>query len=92
MVSRQEDCGTIYVESVYFAALSITSVGYGDILQTPLERATNAFLLILGQLFVAKVGLKRASEGKTAWTWALEWATCTCFEGVFRRGNRWNTY
>ena len=42
------------VESVYFAALSITSVGYGDILSTPLERACNAFLLILGQLFVAK--------------------------------------
>lgn len=55
MVAEGQACGVIYIESVYFAALSITSVGYGDILVSPLERACNAFLLILGQLFVAKI-------------------------------------
>jgi len=55
MVDRGDTCGVIYIESVYFTALSITSVGYGDILVSPLERACNALLLILGQLFVAKI-------------------------------------
>ncbi|CAJ1434664.1 unnamed protein product [Effrenium voratum] len=55
MVNRGESCTVIYVESFYFTALSITSVGYGDVLLSPAERAINSILLILGQLFVAKV-------------------------------------
>lgn len=48
-------CMELYAETFYFAALSLTSVGYGDILITPLEHGVNAFLLLLGQLFTAKV-------------------------------------
>jgi len=48
-------CIELYAETFYFAALSLTSVGYGDILITPVEHGVNAFLLLLGQLFTAKV-------------------------------------
>jgi len=54
-LTRGETCSEIYTEAFYFAALSVTSVGYGDVLVTPAERALNSILLILGQLFVAKV-------------------------------------
>lgn len=54
---RNEDggCPAFYAEAIYFAALSLTSVGYGDLLVTPLERAVNAFFLLLAQLFTAKI-------------------------------------
>mmetsp|Transcript_112699 Transcript_112699/g.325623 ORF Transcript_112699/g.325623 Transcript_112699/m.325623 type:complete len:979 (-) Transcript_112699:130-3066(-) len=48
-------CVAIYTESFYFAALSLTSVGYGDVLVTPLERGVNAAFLLLFQLFCTKV-------------------------------------
>lgn len=55
MVAAGESCIELYEEAFYFSSLSVTSVGYGDVLVTPAERGLNSFLLILGQLFVAKV-------------------------------------
>jgi len=51
----EDDCFVVYTEAFYFASLSITSVGYGDLLLTPLERGINALVLLLSQLFLAKV-------------------------------------
>mmetsp|Transcript_44479 Transcript_44479/g.102650 ORF Transcript_44479/g.102650 Transcript_44479/m.102650 type:complete len:873 (-) Transcript_44479:29-2647(-) len=51
----EDDCFVVYTEAFYFASLSITSVGYGDLLVTPLERGINAIVLLLSQLFLAKV-------------------------------------
>jgi len=59
-------CSVIYLEAWYFAALSLTSVGYGDVLLTPLERTVNSFFLLLAQLFTAKVCAD------------LTWLTTTC--------------
>jgi len=51
----QGGCLVLYSEAIYFAVLSLTSVGYGDYLVTPIERTVNSLLLLLSQLFIAKV-------------------------------------
>eukprot|EP00930_Biecheleria_cincta_P096906 TRINITY_DN88678_c0_g1_i1.p1 TRINITY_DN88678_c0_g1~~TRINITY_DN88678_c0_g1_i1.p1 ORF type:complete len:834 (+),score=128.19 TRINITY_DN88678_c0_g1_i1:71-2572(+) len=53
--AEERSCFVLYSEVLYFTALSVTSVGYGDLLTTPLERGLNTFLLLLSQLFTAKV-------------------------------------
>eukprot|EP00928_Gymnodinium_smaydae_P047339 TRINITY_DN31587_c0_g1_i1.p1 TRINITY_DN31587_c0_g1~~TRINITY_DN31587_c0_g1_i1.p1 ORF type:complete len:799 (-),score=174.01 TRINITY_DN31587_c0_g1_i1:202-2598(-) len=53
--AAEGSCWELYVESLYFAVIGITSVGYGDILVTSLELACNAVFLVVGQLFAAKV-------------------------------------
>lgn len=53
--AEERSCFVLYSEVLYFAALSVTSVGYGDLLNTTLERGLNTFLLLLSQLFTAKV-------------------------------------
>ncbi|CAK0871598.1 unnamed protein product [Prorocentrum cordatum] len=40
---------------MYFAVLSLASVGYGDTLVTPGEHSLNSFFLLLGQLYAAKI-------------------------------------
>merc|ERR1719330_217107 len=52
---KEMDCVEVYTEAFYFAVLSLTSVGYGDMLVTPLERGANSVFLLCGQLFTAKV-------------------------------------
>merc|ERR1719162_1622731 len=48
-------CVALYTESVYFAIIGLTSVGYGDLLVTSLEHGVNSFFLLASQLFAAKV-------------------------------------
>ena len=52
---RDASCLELYIEAEYFAVVSLTSVGYGDILVTPFERASNTVFLLLAQLFTARV-------------------------------------
>lgn len=49
------NCVVRYTESFYFAVIGLTSVGYGDLLVTPLEHGVNSFFLLISQLFAAKV-------------------------------------
>eukprot|EP00927_Polykrikos_kofoidii_P073462 TRINITY_DN6949_c2_g1_i1.p1 TRINITY_DN6949_c2_g1~~TRINITY_DN6949_c2_g1_i1.p1 ORF type:complete len:900 (-),score=121.91 TRINITY_DN6949_c2_g1_i1:88-2787(-) len=48
-------CQSLYIEAVYFAILSVTSVGYGDSLLTSTERAVNCVNMLLSFIFTAKV-------------------------------------
>lgn len=48
-------CAVTYTEAIYFAVISLTSVGYSDMLVTTRERAVNTVFLLLAQLFTAKV-------------------------------------
>jgi len=52
---ERDTCLELYIEGWYFAVLSLTSVGYGDYLYTPLERGINSFWLLFSQLYTAKV-------------------------------------
>mmetsp|Transcript_103618 Transcript_103618/g.302412 ORF Transcript_103618/g.302412 Transcript_103618/m.302412 type:complete len:810 (-) Transcript_103618:22-2451(-) len=53
--NHRDDCAVLWVDGWYFAVLSLTSVGYGDLLVTPLERGVNSMFLLLSQLYTAKV-------------------------------------
>eukprot|EP00928_Gymnodinium_smaydae_P020192 TRINITY_DN17811_c0_g1_i2.p1 TRINITY_DN17811_c0_g1~~TRINITY_DN17811_c0_g1_i2.p1 ORF type:complete len:791 (+),score=101.21 TRINITY_DN17811_c0_g1_i2:134-2506(+) len=55
MSATSGGCGTVYSEALYFAVLSLGSVGYGDSLITPPERSLNTLFLLLSQLYCAKV-------------------------------------
>jgi CRP-like cAMP-binding protein len=48
-------CTVRYTEAVYFSIIGLSSVGYGDSLITPYEHGLNCFVLLVSQLFAAKV-------------------------------------
>lgn len=50
-----DNCTVLYIESFYFSVIGLTSVGYGDLLVTPMEHGVNSFFLLISQLFAAKV-------------------------------------
>eukprot|EP00931_Biecheleriopsis_adriatica_P061933 TRINITY_DN37273_c0_g1_i1.p1 TRINITY_DN37273_c0_g1~~TRINITY_DN37273_c0_g1_i1.p1 ORF type:complete len:899 (+),score=132.25 TRINITY_DN37273_c0_g1_i1:149-2845(+) len=55
LLEHDDSCGFLYTEALYFSTLSVTSVGYGDILVTSLERGVNTIILLFANLFMAKV-------------------------------------
>eukprot|EP00927_Polykrikos_kofoidii_P001861 TRINITY_DN10723_c0_g2_i1.p1 TRINITY_DN10723_c0_g2~~TRINITY_DN10723_c0_g2_i1.p1 ORF type:complete len:1332 (-),score=209.91 TRINITY_DN10723_c0_g2_i1:34-4029(-) len=52
---KEISCGDLYIESMYFATLSATSVGYGDLMMTSRERTVNAAEMLLGYILTAKL-------------------------------------
>eukprot|EP00929_Paragymnodinium_shiwhaense_P056800 TRINITY_DN28441_c0_g1_i1.p1 TRINITY_DN28441_c0_g1~~TRINITY_DN28441_c0_g1_i1.p1 ORF type:complete len:1085 (-),score=279.09 TRINITY_DN28441_c0_g1_i1:61-3315(-) len=54
-LTGEGNCQTLYVEAMYFASLSLTSVGYGDSMITSLEHFVNCFNLFTSFIFTAKV-------------------------------------
>eukprot|EP00928_Gymnodinium_smaydae_P022468 TRINITY_DN1885_c0_g3_i3.p1 TRINITY_DN1885_c0_g3~~TRINITY_DN1885_c0_g3_i3.p1 ORF type:complete len:897 (+),score=152.51 TRINITY_DN1885_c0_g3_i3:99-2789(+) len=50
-----DSCPVLYMDALYFAVISLTSVGYSDALVTSLEHSVNCVFLLLAQLYSAKV-------------------------------------
>eukprot|EP00929_Paragymnodinium_shiwhaense_P113087 TRINITY_DN81353_c0_g1_i1.p1 TRINITY_DN81353_c0_g1~~TRINITY_DN81353_c0_g1_i1.p1 ORF type:complete len:930 (+),score=194.14 TRINITY_DN81353_c0_g1_i1:160-2949(+) len=48
-------CHTLYTEAIYFATIGLTSVGYGDMLLTTVEKALNSVALLVAFVYAAKV-------------------------------------
>merc|ERR1719272_2282822 len=49
------NCVIRYTEGFYFAVIGLSAVGYSDLLVTSPEHALNGFVLLISQLFAAKV-------------------------------------